>query len=176
MSSFQLAMPPEVADLIRQLPPEIKRNIKKALRPLSDEPEAGEPLRGNLPAYGNIEFGDTALCMPLINNSKFFVLWRLVRRGRSTKPLRNEFTVRGENEDAIFSSPHGRDKAPRLRLIASCSTSVNISAREKLDSVTLVPFTILPCLLSPTTTTRGRRGRPLLSRRRARSGMKWLPG
>jgi mRNA interferase RelE/StbE len=48
MSPFLPDIPPEVAEIIRHLPPEIKRSVKKALRVLSEDPEAGEPLRREL--------------------------------------------------------------------------------------------------------------------------------
>lgn len=48
MSPFLPDIPPEVAEIIRHLPPEIKRGVKQALRVLSDDPEAGEPLRREL--------------------------------------------------------------------------------------------------------------------------------
>jgi len=48
MSSFLPDIPPEIAEIIRHLPPEIKRSIKRAIRILSEDPEAGEPLRREL--------------------------------------------------------------------------------------------------------------------------------
>lgn len=48
MSLFRPDIPPEVAEIIRHLPPEIKHGVKQALRVLSDDPEAGEPLRREL--------------------------------------------------------------------------------------------------------------------------------
>ena len=48
MSLFLPDIPPEEAEVIRQLQPEIKRGVKQALRILSNDPEAGEPLRKEL--------------------------------------------------------------------------------------------------------------------------------
>jgi mRNA interferase RelE/StbE len=48
MNPFLPDIPPEVAEVIRHLPPEIKRVIKQAIRTLSVDPEAGEPLRREL--------------------------------------------------------------------------------------------------------------------------------
>jgi mRNA interferase RelE/StbE len=48
MTAFLPQLPPELAEIIRHLPPEIKREIKQALRVLSTDPEAGEPLRREL--------------------------------------------------------------------------------------------------------------------------------
>ena len=41
---FTLAIPPEVADVIRYLPPDLKRGIRAALRALSVDPHEGAPL------------------------------------------------------------------------------------------------------------------------------------
>ena len=41
---FRLDVPPHVAEVIRALPPEVKRGVKEALRLLARDPGAGEPL------------------------------------------------------------------------------------------------------------------------------------
>jgi mRNA interferase RelE/StbE len=41
-------IPPHVAEIVRHLPPELKRGIKQALRSLSADPFAGTPLIGEL--------------------------------------------------------------------------------------------------------------------------------
>ena len=48
MTAFQPDIPPQVAEIIRHLPPDVKRGIRQALRALSVTPEAGEPLRREL--------------------------------------------------------------------------------------------------------------------------------
>ena len=48
MTDYRLEIPPEVAEVIRHLPPELKRSVKEALRGLSRNPTAGEPLRREL--------------------------------------------------------------------------------------------------------------------------------
>ncbi len=48
MTVFQPDIPPHVAEIIRHLPPDVKRSIRQALRALSVTPEAGEPLRREL--------------------------------------------------------------------------------------------------------------------------------
>ncbi len=48
MSPFLPDIPPDVAETIRHLPPAIKRSIKQAIRVLSEDPDAGEPLRREL--------------------------------------------------------------------------------------------------------------------------------
>lgn len=48
MAVFRPDIPPEVAEVIRHLPPDVKRSVKHALRALSVDPESGEPLRREL--------------------------------------------------------------------------------------------------------------------------------
>jgi mRNA interferase RelE/StbE len=44
MAGYRPDIPPHVADVIRSLPPEVKRGVKAAVRALSNDPGAGEPL------------------------------------------------------------------------------------------------------------------------------------
>jgi mRNA interferase RelE/StbE len=48
MAGYRPDIPPHVADVIRGLPPEVKRGVKAAIRALSGEPAAGEPLQREL--------------------------------------------------------------------------------------------------------------------------------
>jgi mRNA interferase RelE/StbE len=48
MALFQPDIPPHVAEIIRHLPPDVKRSLRHALRALSVAPDAGEPLRREL--------------------------------------------------------------------------------------------------------------------------------
>ena len=48
MAGYRPDIPPGVAEVIRALPPDVKRAVKAALRALAEEPEAGAPLRGEL--------------------------------------------------------------------------------------------------------------------------------
>jgi len=41
-------IPPEVAEVIRHLPPDVKRAIKAAIRAVGANPSAGEPLQQEL--------------------------------------------------------------------------------------------------------------------------------
>ena len=48
MSPWRVDVPPHVADVIRHLPPEIKRGVKATLRALAADPGTGEQFRGDL--------------------------------------------------------------------------------------------------------------------------------
>lgn len=44
MAAYRPDIPPAVAEIVRHLPPDIKRGIKQALRSLSANPFSGAPL------------------------------------------------------------------------------------------------------------------------------------
>ena len=48
MGGRRPAIPPNVAEAIRRLPPEVKRAVRSALHVISERPSAGEPLHGEL--------------------------------------------------------------------------------------------------------------------------------
>jgi mRNA interferase RelE/StbE len=48
MAGYRPDIPPHVADIVRSLPPEVKRGVKAAIRALCNEPGAGEPLQREL--------------------------------------------------------------------------------------------------------------------------------
>ena len=51
MPSYRPAIPPEVAEVIRHLPPQVKRAVRAAIQALTDDPDAGEPLHGELQGW-----------------------------------------------------------------------------------------------------------------------------
>ena len=48
MGAFVLDIPPHVAEVLRHLPPDIKRPVKAALRAISVNPSLGAPLEREL--------------------------------------------------------------------------------------------------------------------------------
>jgi mRNA interferase RelE/StbE len=48
MAGYRPDIAPHVAEVIRHLPPEVKRGIKAAIRALSDASASGEPLQREL--------------------------------------------------------------------------------------------------------------------------------
>ena len=44
MAVYRPDIPPHVAEIVRHLPPDLKRSIKQAIRSLSADPFAGAPL------------------------------------------------------------------------------------------------------------------------------------
>jgi len=45
---WRIDVPPHVAEVIRHLPPEVKRGVKAAIPAVAEDPSAGEPLRRDL--------------------------------------------------------------------------------------------------------------------------------
>jgi len=45
---FRIDVPPHVPEVVRHLPPEVKRGVKAALRAVAEDPAIGEPLRREL--------------------------------------------------------------------------------------------------------------------------------
>mgnify|MGYP001560346986 CR=1 FL=1 len=48
MPAWRIDVPPHVAEVIRHLPPEVKRGVKAALRAVAGDPSLGDPLRRDL--------------------------------------------------------------------------------------------------------------------------------
>ena len=51
MPQYRAEVPPDVADLVRHLPPQLKRAIRAALHALTSDPRAGEQLKDELAGY-----------------------------------------------------------------------------------------------------------------------------
>ena len=48
MISYSPEIPPHVARVIRKLPPDLKKSVKEAIRALAENPDLGNPLKGDL--------------------------------------------------------------------------------------------------------------------------------
>jgi mRNA interferase RelE/StbE len=53
--AYRLDIPPHIAEIVRHLPPELKRGVKQALRSLSVDPFAGTLLIGELTGLWRIK-------------------------------------------------------------------------------------------------------------------------
>jgi mRNA interferase RelE/StbE len=51
VAGFELDIPPHVADVLRHLPPDIKRPVKAALRAIGEDPAVGAPLERDLKGF-----------------------------------------------------------------------------------------------------------------------------
>lgn len=48
---YRPAIPPQVAERIRHLPPDLKRGVREAIRAICLDPGCGEPLKRDLKGY-----------------------------------------------------------------------------------------------------------------------------
>lgn len=48
---LKLVISPAAADVIRHLPPSVKRGVKQAIRAIAADPDCGEPLQRELAAH-----------------------------------------------------------------------------------------------------------------------------
>lgn len=48
MIPLEIDIPPHVAQVIRRLPPDVKKSVKEAIRAIAQDPHLGAPLVGNL--------------------------------------------------------------------------------------------------------------------------------
>ena len=48
---YRPAIPPQVAERIRHLPPDLKRGVREAIRAICLDPGCGEPLKRDLQGY-----------------------------------------------------------------------------------------------------------------------------
>jgi len=70
VAGFRPAIPPRVAEVIRHLPPELKRSVKHALRAISTNPRCGEPLQKELEGFWKYRV------------RRFRIVYRIDRAGR----------------------------------------------------------------------------------------------
>lgn len=55
MAGYRPDIPPHIAEIVRHLPPEVKRDIKQALRSLSEDPFSGTSLIRELSGLSRIK-------------------------------------------------------------------------------------------------------------------------
>ena len=63
MVVYRPEIPPHVAEIIRHLPPDLKRSTKQSIRRLSFSPHDGAPLLRELAGRGNIKYDVSASSM-----------------------------------------------------------------------------------------------------------------
>jgi mRNA interferase RelE/StbE len=73
MAVYRPVIPSDIAEIIRHLPPELKRGIKHALRSLSADPFSGTPLIGELAGLWRIKV------------KRFRVVYQLDRKSRAIR-------------------------------------------------------------------------------------------
>lgn len=57
MAARTFKIPAQVRDLIRKLPPDLKRKVREALDDILDDPGCGKPLKRELEGYWSLKVG-----------------------------------------------------------------------------------------------------------------------
>jgi mRNA interferase RelE/StbE len=100
MAVYRPDIPPRVAEIVRHLPPDVKRSVKQALRALSADPFAGAPLMRELSGLWKFKV------------RRFRIIYEVERKARVIR---------------IFAIGHRREVyeelADRLRQVARCARS-----------------------------------------------------
>jgi mRNA interferase RelE/StbE len=71
----RLVIPPDVAEVIRHLPPDIEHALKAAIRALQANPSAGEPLEEELTGYWRYRV------------RRYRIIYRVIRSGKALRIL-----------------------------------------------------------------------------------------
>ena len=68
-------LPNQVRDLIRQLPPKLKRKVRAALTDILEDPACGKPLKKELKGYWSLRLGrHRIIYRPIQNGSEIVAL------------------------------------------------------------------------------------------------------
>lgn len=65
---YKLRVPNEIADLIRNLHPQLKRKVKSALKLIISDPQAGKPLKADLKGFSSFKVGQFRIIYRIASN------------------------------------------------------------------------------------------------------------
>jgi mRNA interferase RelE/StbE len=65
---YKLRVPNEIADLIRNLHPQLKRKVKSALKLIISDPQAGKPLKADLKGLSSFKVGQFRIIYRIASN------------------------------------------------------------------------------------------------------------
>lgn len=97
MAVYRPDIPPHLAEVIRHLPPELKRGIKQALRSLSADPFAGTPLIGELSGLWRIKVKRFRIVYEVDRKSRLIRIFAIGHRREVYEEMANRLRqVRGD--------------------------------------------------------------------------------
>ena len=97
MVVFRPDIPPHLAEVIRHLPPELKRGVKQALRSLSADPFAGTPLTGELSGLWRIKVRRFRIVYEVDRKSRLIRIFAIGHRREVYEEMANRLRqVRGD--------------------------------------------------------------------------------
>lgn len=88
MIRYAVSIPPHVADVMRHLPPAIKRDAKQALRILSADPHAGEPLEKELTGMWKYRIRSFRVVYRIVAEQRFIHVMGVEHRGTIYETIR----------------------------------------------------------------------------------------
>ena len=91
---YHVEILPEVADLVRGLPPEVKRQIKQALTHLAEIPEAGKLLTEELAGLGSYRARRFRIVYRLIESARRLLVLHIGHRRTIYEELARELKGR----------------------------------------------------------------------------------
>jgi mRNA interferase RelE/StbE len=97
-------IPPHVAEIVRHLPPELKRGIKQALRSLSADPFAGTPLIGELTGLWRVKVRRFRIVYELDRKARMIRVFAIGHRREVYEEIADRRS-REENVNSFRSRP-----------------------------------------------------------------------
>jgi mRNA-degrading endonuclease RelE of RelBE toxin-antitoxin system len=114
MTEHRLEIPPEVAEVIRHLPPELKRSVREALRAISRNPSAGNPLRRELKGLWKYEV--RRYCIVYAPEKRRHVV-RILAVGRRSDIYERMLASLEPSAQGIRETPRGAPSAKRRKRV-----------------------------------------------------------
>ena len=81
MGSYRVSIPPHVADVLAHVPPAIKQDAKRAIRILSEDPHAGEPLKRELKGLRKYRIRSFRIVYRLVTDRRLIQIMGVGPRG-----------------------------------------------------------------------------------------------
>jgi len=98
MAVYRPDIPPRVAEIVRHLPPELKRGIKQALRSLCADPFAGTPLIGELTGLWRIKVRRFRIVYELDRKTRVIRIFAIGHRREIYEEIANRLRRRRERK------------------------------------------------------------------------------
>src|SRR5688572_4394037 len=98
MAVYRPAIPPHIAEIIRHLPPELKRSVKLALRSLSADPLLGAPLMRELSGLRKFRVRRYRIVYELDRKEKIMRIFAIGHRSNLYEELADQMRRLAENK------------------------------------------------------------------------------
>ncbi len=89
MAGYRPDIPPHVIEVIRHLPPDVKRSVKQALRSLSVDPFSSAPLMRELSGLGKYKVRRFRIIYAVDRKARFIQIYAIGHRREVYEKLAN---------------------------------------------------------------------------------------